>query len=222
MLVPLLSAVALATAVSAAEVISPLFFLSSTAQLDLPTIPDSSPVNDIHHAFSRAVSSCPTKHYAVVYQPGVTNADYESSYLPIGVHTHTNLIAEKIQGTVDVVAVVNTILMDCLHHGVTKVESLDTSELKVEDMSEEKIRDSIMHVSLPTVNAELSKKERSSSLQVHDDYIKRIVGKYFDNKDYTLIYITEAAKETEERLSIQHEENAVDGAEVPFVLEEEV
>lgn len=177
-------------------------------------------MNDIHHAFSRAASSCPTKHYAVVHQPGVTTEDYELSYLPIGVHTHTNLIAEKIQGTVDIVAVVNTILMDCLHCGVVRVESLDTSELKIAQLSEETIQESIMHLSLPSPKAGLSRNERADMLDEHDAYIKSVVGTYFANKNYTLIYITEAAKD-EEKPNAQHENSVVDGAETPLVLEQE-
>jgi len=77
-----------------------------------------------------------------------------------------------------------------------------------------------MHLSLPSPKAGLSRNERADMLDEHDAYIKSVVGTYFANKNYTLIYITEAAKD-EEKPNAQHENSVVDGAETPLVLEQE-
>lgn len=197
---------------------------ANTNSIDLSSIPDYSSANEVHLTFSHAVSSCPTKNYAVVYQPGVTVADFESSYLSIGSHAHTNLVVEKIQGNVDVVAVVNTILMDCLHapEGVKRVETLDTSRLEVASFEKELIKKSIIYIPLPALSSRWGVKDRAAVLAKNDAYLKDVVSTYFDNKDYTLIYISatsgEAVKESSE--AVGDGIIMFDDAEVPFVFDE--
>lgn len=174
--------------------------------------------------FSQAVSSCPTKNYVVVHQTGASSCDYEMNYLPIGLHAHTNLVVENIRGTPDVVGIVNTILMDCLHapDGVKRVESLNTGSLEVADLDEEVIRKSIMHISLPELPTRTGKNERAALLAQNDGYIKSVISKYFGNKDYTLICITQAPTGIDDGDAVvDNNAGSLAGAEVPFVFEDE-
>lgn len=160
----------------------------------------------------------------MIVQPGVTPADYETSWLPVGAGVRTALIASNIQGKVDVTAVVNTILMDCLHHGVTRVETLDPTDPVLPELSAERVNESVMYAVMPGIEAR-SQKRRDELIDQRHRYVERVVGKYFGNRDYTVIYITEPQAEREGLLEAEevgwvhgHEHGL--GAEVPFVLEE--
>lgn len=196
---------------SSADVSGPRLTRASTDDLS------GGPVSAVHHELWSALSSCPTKHYAVVVQPGVTSADYQTSWLPVGAGVRTAIIASDIQGKVDVTAVVNTILMDCLHRGVTKVESLDTKK-SLPELSQEKVNESIIYAAMPGIDAR-NQKRRDVLIDQRHRYVEGIVGKYFDNKDYTIVYVTEPRKETALEVEVEEKEHGL-GAEVPFVLEE--
>ncbi|KAK5941655.1 hypothetical protein PMZ80_005604 [Knufia obscura] len=175
------------------------------------------PVSAIHTELWSALSTCPTTHYAVIVQPGVTPADYETSWLPVGAGIRTALIASDIQGKVDITAVINTILMDCLHHGVTRVETLDTKG-PLPELSSSVVRESVIYAVLPGVEAG-SQKRRDVLIDQRHRYVEGLVGKYFDNRDYTIVYVTEGRVDGETKGEVEEKVHGL-GAEVPFVLEE--
>ena len=193
--------------------------LTRTSQTDL----SNGPVSAIHHELWSALSFCPTKHYAVVIQSGVTTADYQTSWLPVGAGVRTALIASDIQGQVDVTAVLNTILMDCLNHGITRVEALDTKG-PLPELSRERVDESIIYAVMPGIEAR-NQKRRDVLIDQRHRYVEGIVGKYFDNRDYTIVYVTEPRREDALDVEIEEKGHKPEhehglGAEVPFVLEE--
>ncbi|KAK5085460.1 hypothetical protein LTR05_004745 [Lithohypha guttulata] len=204
----------------ASDLTSPFAFYS-TQHLELPSLPPTVAHNDIHHLFSAAVSSCPTTQYAVIFQPGVSSSDYdheENLLTPFLAspesQTTTNLRILNATGQVDVVGVVNTILMDCLHHGIKKVETLDTGELVVAPLSATTVRESVIYAAMPPLEDGLRKRERQMTLRRHERYVQKLVEDYFGSEDYTLVYVTKAA---EEETSIWNEHEVGLGAEVPLV-----
>jgi len=157
----------------------------------------------------------------VIVQPGVTPRDYEKSWLPVGAGVRTALIASNIHGKVDVTAVVNTILMDCLHHGVTRVQELDTKQPTLTELSAQTVSESVIYAVMPGIEAR-SQERRDVLVDQRHRYVEGVVGKYFGNKDYTVIYVTEPLEETESVLGVEKAEMGREhglGAEVPFVLE---
>lgn len=107
--------------------------------------------------------------------------------------------------------------MDCLHHGITRVEPLDTKD-PLPELSQETINESVIYAVMPGIDA-TSQKRRDVLIDQRHRYVEGIVGKYFDNRYYTIIYVTEPQEEgAQEMVETQHEHGL--GAEVPFVLEE--
>ena len=149
----------------------------------------------------------------------MTPADYETSWLPVGAGTRTALIASNIEGKVDITAVVNTILMDCLHHGIKGVETLDTKKT-LPELSQSTINESVIYAVMPGIEAH-GQGRRDELIDQRHRYVEGLIGKYFQNKDFTIIYTTEPLKEgalgTGDKV---HKEPHGLGAEVPFVLEE--
>lgn len=115
---------------------------------------------------------------------------------------------------VDVTGTVNTILMDCLHHGIKTVQELDTSVLVLPEMEAQKLSESVIYAALPSVASSLSKEERKAVLQNHDMYVEGLVDNYFRGEDYTLIYITES------RYGMEMKEETPEGKE--YQMENEV
>lgn len=157
----------------------------------------------------------------MIFQPGVTSSDYnhEESFITHflaspGSRSSPTLSTLNVTGQVDVVGVVNTILMDCLHHGIKKVENLDTSELALARLSSETVRESVIYAALPPPKVRLGKKERQMILRRHERYVQKLVEEYFGSEDYTLVYITQAA---EAEVSTGKEYEVGIGAEVPLV-----
>lgn len=95
------------------------------------------------------------------------------------------------------VGLVNTILMDCLHHGIKSVKSLDTSALILPDLDAQTINENVIWAALPAIESHLSKEERKVVMRNHDMYIEGLVENYFGGEDYTLFYVTESRHDVE-------------------------
>lgn len=167
----------------------------------------------------QGLSTCPTRHYAVITQPGAHTTDYTRKFLPIGAGSRTAVIASDIDGEVIVNHIVNTILMDCLHHGVLTVEDMPTTGLPLPDLDEETIKKSIIHAILPSAQG-WTGETRTQRLAKHDEYVQGVVEKYFDNKDYTLIYVAEPADESAAPV-VEDQEHGL-GAEETLTYEKEL
>lgn len=103
---------------------------------------------------------------------------------------------------------INTILMDCLNHGIKTVKPIDVFQegLAVGDLDAQTVRENIIYAMFPkTVN-----------LGWHDKYVEDVVQKYFGGEDYTLLFITIPQEREEPKTAGLNQEF---GAEVPLVGE---
>lgn len=98
----------------------------------------------------------------------------------------------QVRGQVNDNWTINTILMDCLHHGVTRVEEI---KVRIGENAEQwwslgddrdLIDKSVMFVRLPAV---------TNPGRGADVLVEGMVQRWFGNKDYTLFWITEARTE---------------------------
>lgn len=118
---------------------------------------------------------------------------------------------------VDHVGIVNTILMDCLHHGIKTVKSLDTSTMMLPELEAQVIAENVIWAALPAVGANLNKEERKVVMRNHDMYIEGLVENYFGGEDYTLIYVTESRHDTETKQDADDGKEYFMESEVPLV-----
>lgn len=95
------------------------------------------------------------------------------------------------------VGLVNTVLMDCLHHGIKSVKTLDTSALMLPELDAQTISENVIWAPLPAIEPQLTKEERKVVMRNHDMYIESLVENYFGGEDYTLFYVTESRHDTE-------------------------
>lgn len=90
------------------------------------------------------------------------------------------------------------------------------------ELSEERVNESVIYAVMPGIEAR-SQERRDVLIDQRHRYVEGVVGKYFGNRDYTVIYIAEPQGERESLLEVEEmgREHAHGlGAEVPFVLEE--
>lgn len=118
---------------------------------------------------------------------------------------------------VDVIGTGNVILMDCLHHGIKTVETLDTSNLILPELGAQKIKENVIYAPLPAVSSNLSKEERKVVLRNHDMYIEGLVENYFGGEDYTLIYITESRHDADNKQDVIGDHEYQMESEIPLV-----
>lgn len=217
---------ALAIAASATLVkaeISPLFLLASTAELPLSEhdVPTNPPVKDVRDLLWHSLSSCPTKHYAVIVEPlllsyGSSWTCPVSSFIPRTPNVRSRFTAEYIDGQVNVNHVLNTILMDCLHYGILVVEELDTNPHAIArglpGLSQETLDKSIIYARMPEPDFGLVEKDYATIMEQRQTFVDSIVNDYFDDDSYTLIYLREDARQV--RNPVAGHDN---GAEVPLV-----
>lgn len=170
----------------------------------LPTIAQLTPASTIQNLFSQALGSCPTKKYAVVLQPGVSSDDYQCTrstpfLFKLGTSGPgvTKGMFKDVIGPVYHVGLVNTILMDCLHHGIKSVKTLDTSALMLPELDAQTISENVIWAPLPAIEPHLTKEERKVVMRNHDMYIEGLVENYFGGEDYTLFYVTESRHDAE-------------------------
>ena len=184
---------------------APTALLTFSPSLNIPDndLSSTSPASysDVYHQIiAPALGSCPTKHYIVVLQPSVTSADYEHEstqpFLSALATSNHGMKISQVRGQVNDNWTINTILMDCLHHGVTRVEEID---VRIGENAEQwwslgddkdLIDKSVMFVRLPAV---------TNPGRGADVLIEGMVQRWFGNKDYTLFWITEARTEEIER-----------------------
>lgn len=165
----------------------------------------------------------------VVEQPDVCHADFASIYLPVGSNTRTTISTQNITGgTADTIAIINTILMDCLNKGVGKVEPLDTSSaaaasVSLPKLTQEEIDDRIMWIPLPELSASDKSVSRAGTLGRHLGFVQKVIEEYFKGDDYTLVYVTKQ-REHRDEAALDEEPPVVKHAgqedEVPFVFED--
>lgn len=115
------------------------------------------------------------------------------------------------------VGLINTILMDCLHHGIKSVKSLDTSALMLPELDAQTIGENIIWAALPAVEPHLTKEERKVVMRNHDMYIQSLVENYFGGEDYTLFYVTESRHDTEVKQDTFDGQEYQMESEVPLV-----
>lgn len=164
----------------------------------------SASYSDVYHKLiAPALGSCPTKNYIVVLQPSVSTSDYDresaTPFLSGLANSQNGRKISRVTGQVNDNWTINTILMDCLHHGVTRVEEVVIREdEKYEkywglDADREMIGKSVMFVRL--LPAQKSRPE--VQIKNSDILVEGMVHRWFGAEDYTLIWITEARGEGE-------------------------
>lgn len=130
----------------------------------------------------------------MIFQSGVSAADFEhedfTPYITSLANQPTGLKIRDVHGQVDVVGIVNTILMDCLHHGIKGVQNLETNGLVVHEMDAETVAESVIYADMSNLS---DAGKREAVLSEHDGYVEEVVRTYFGGEDYTLIYITKPA-----------------------------
>lgn len=146
-------------------------------------------------------------------QPGISRHDLDNEsltpFLASLATSSTGLKVHDVAGQVSLDVALNTILMDCLHHGIKTVKQIDVFQegLGVTDLDAQTIRENVIYAMFPkTVN-----------LGWHDTYVEDVVQKYFGGEDYTVIVIT-IPQEKEEPKEVGGLNQEV-GAEVPLVGE---
>lgn len=136
--------------------------------------------------------------------------------------TATSLMVRDVIEQVDVIGTGNVILMDCLHHGIKTVETLDTSALVLPELGAEKIKENVLYAPLPAVASGLSREERKVVLRNHDMYIEGLVNNYFGGEDYTLIYITESRHDADNKHDAFGDHEYQMESEIPLVAHGEL
>lgn len=205
---------------------SPLFVLASTKADAIPSegIRTELTATDVQHNLWGYLASCPTRHYAVVVEPLTlsyfpNSLSSPTSFIPKTPNARSIFSAENVDGKVNLVHVLNTILMDCLHHCVLRVKELDTSPAAIKDgvprLDREVIEKSIIYANMPEVDTSLTRKDYAAVMQDRKDFVEEVIEKYFEGTNYTLIYIREQAVSGKEVMP-EHD----DGSEIPFVADQ--
>lgn len=230
----------LTLAAAVASETSPLFLFSSTAQLPFHS-QDHKPnplANDIAQSLYRSLATCPTTHYAVIVEPQTltyTNSNSNTNnnpttpnkatplYLPGSRNAATTFLTTNLHGSLNTNHILNTILMDCLSHKVLHVHELDTSNPSLPNLDASLIRENIIYAVLPRLEP-MRRDDYARVMKSRRGYVERIVEKYFDDEDYTLIYLREREVVVEEGFGERPvvEEKKKGEKEVPLLENDEL
>ena len=161
--------------------------------LNIPSIQDLSSASSIQPLLTNSLSQCPTTNYLVLLQQGVSSDDYicpkNTPFLKdrigaSGDKAQTSTMVRDVVGSIDMTDVVSTISTSCNK----EPELFDITSFP--DFSKAEVQSKVFFVSLPQLYPEASIEDRKAVLQQSDNAISSLVERYFDSKDYTLVYAT--------------------------------
>ena len=177
---------------------------------------DFSSAKGVTATISRTLAKCPTTNYLVVFQPGVSSSDFVcrkttpfmNKRIGSPSQQHTAVIARDVVGTINRWELAAPIRSSCNK----RTREIQTDDLSFPVYTAEQLQNSILSVSLPSLQSTLLVEDRKVVLSQHDTYLSSLVQNYFNDSDYTLIYVTESMHTAEQKEHTSHEYDA----EVPL------